>query len=210
MQFGFTPVGSVSRLLLLASFATWPLACLGPAGTLEAPMDAHAAIPPEKPLEQPAPSAQHASVTVAHPLDSDGAAADASAPVFPSLSYGVCTWGPPSATPPLSPLGNAACKAPLSPSSDDLESRIFMITSYVRMWEAALQRIRADDTKRPRVLFNTARGYADLECLENELCARAVTSGSGEDEAAARAARDRMYALCSELAGARAPAWRCP
>jgi hypothetical protein len=135
------------------------------------------------------------------------------APLLPALALGSCVWGPPPSVPPLTLLAQATCGAAAQASFTKpwhLKSRVDGIAGHLRRFESLVARAEQDPRLDPGPGMEIlAMGYADLECLEAELCASATAPGSPEDRIAATAARRRMKQMCARLHRLQYQ-WQCP
>jgi hypothetical protein len=135
------------------------------------------------------------------------------APSPPMLAAGTCVLGTPPVLPPLSAFAQQLCGPAqhatfVQQTPPGAASNIAM---QLRVLELALDGApRRDPRTLPMMLYVTARTYAQLECIEADLCAGATATGNAKDVAAAKAARQRMEDLCAELAMAAGAGVRCP
>ncbi len=129
------------------------------------------------------------------------------------LAAGTCVLGTPPALPPLSAFAQQLCggaqhatyaqQMPPGAASN--------IAMQLRVLELALDGApRRDPKTLPMMLYVTARTYAQLECIEADLCAGATALGNAKDVAAAKAARQRMDDLCAELSLVQGAGVKCP
>jgi hypothetical protein len=137
----------------------------------------------------------------------------AGAPSPPMLSAGTCVLGTPPALPPLSAFAQQLCGAGQHATfvQQTPPQAAQHIALELRVLEQALdQAPRHNPQTLPMMLYVTARTYAQLECIEADLCAGATAAGAPKDVAAAKAARQRMEDLCAELAMGQGAGVKCP
>jgi hypothetical protein len=202
--------------LVLAIAPGWVLACSSAQPPVVAPTTGEkpcicvcqpTATPQAPAPFTPAPAAWSAPSSAAGssggPQASPSAATVVSA--LPGLAQGTCPWGQPSAVPQPSPLAQQVCAGQVGVGPAHfvqglpLPQRMFFARAHVEGFERTLDVLRRHNTPPGNAIRMLAESYAELECLEADLCATASTPGSASDLAAANAARQRMDDLCADL-----------
>jgi len=136
-----------------------------------------------------------------------------SVPSPPVLAPGTCVWGAPASVPPPSGFAQQLCGGAQHAifAQQTGAQGASTIPMQLRVLELALDGApRRDPKTLPMMLYLTARTYAQLECIEADLCAGATATGTAKDAAAAKAARQRMDDLCSELSLVQGAGVKCP
>jgi hypothetical protein len=214
---------------ILIVFATFfgVLACSGPAPIVVSPTTPHSAA--DAPSVAPSGPSQLVSINEAAPVEPSKAQTSASSGpsaspspfvpmpsiAMPTLAQGKCAWGQPSGAPPPSRLAQLVCNGlgtftPKFVNGLPLEQRIFLARSGVQSGESTLLWAGQHNVPPGNVLRSLAESYAELECVEADLCASATMPGSQEDIAAANAARQRMDDLCAQLRQIQTYVGQCP
>jgi hypothetical protein len=126
--------------------------------------------------------------------------------LVPTLEPARCVWGHWLTVPWYTGLARQVCgktiqpMVPALPSEIPLDHRIAALVARLQMGEMALEDARRQNWPLGNELRMLAEAYAELECLESDLCADAAsTPGTQEDLETAKAARQRMVDLCDQL-----------
>jgi hypothetical protein len=196
--------------------ASGPVVVVSPDGPRPAPLPPTAAPAPLLTLlPRPAVAWRPAVPSVAPPPPPP--------PALPRPVSGSCVWGIPPAAPPLSSVAQFFRNRnvhPMYPTTLPVPVRATFIRSALErnegqlaVWDI-LDRQGTISPQQASALVGEpwvlAIAYAELELLEDELCATATVAGAQKDFDAATAARRRTDDLCARLRHSSRPTPLCP